>query len=138
RNFWAHNNRASAYRDLGDTERALEELEAAMRIAPNKSVTYNLAAGVCLNRKEYLRCIEFADKAIDCNPKNPFAWNNRGAAHSWRNNYSQAVRDYSEAIRLKPDYARAYRNRAMSYLSLGRKAEADADLAQYEKHYKAP
>ncbi|HXM04841.1 MAG TPA: tetratricopeptide repeat protein [Chthoniobacterales bacterium] len=41
--------------------------------------------------------------------------------------YGQAVSDYSEAIRLKPDYAEAYDDRGDAYGKLGRNLEAAKD-----------
>ena len=42
------------------------------------------------------------------------AYNNRGAVKAEHEQYERAVTDYTEAIRIKPDYADAYRNRALA------------------------
>ena len=41
----------------------------------------------------------------------PSAYYNRGFAYEEKGEHDQAIADYTEAIRLKPDYAEAYYNR---------------------------
>ena len=45
------------------------------------------------------------------NRTTPNAYNNRGAAKAALGRYDDALADYDEAVRLKPDYAYAYYNR---------------------------
>ena len=40
------------------------------------------------------------------------AYNERGVVKADLENYSEAIADYDEAIRLKPDFAEAHKNRA--------------------------
>ena len=51
-------------------------------------------------------------------------------SHSETQDYDQAIADYSQAIRLKPDYAKAYDNRGNAYSRLGRFDPAFADFRQ--------
>ena len=64
------------------------------------------------------------------------AYNNRGITYGEKDEYDAAIKDYSEAIRLKPDYAKAYNNRGVAYRETGDNAKADADFAK-EKELKA-
>ena len=52
---------------------------------------------------------------------------NRGYAAVEAGRWDDGIRDYSEAIRLKPDYTEAYNNRGNSYLDKGDKDGAIAD-----------
>ena len=45
----------------------------------------------------------------------------------------EAIADYTEAIRLNPEYAAAYYNRGVVYEKQGKQAEADADYAKAEE-----
>jgi len=47
---------------------------------------------------------------------------NRGVAYANLNQYEKAISDYTEAIRLKPDYAEAYQNRGIAYVNLKQKS----------------
>ena len=44
------------------------------------------------------------------------AFNNRGIAYSNKGDYDHAISDFTEAIRLKPDFEMAYDNRALAYI----------------------
>lgn len=54
-------------------------------------------------------------------PRNPTPadHNNRGVEFYHREQYDKAIFEYSEALRLDPNYALAYRNRALVYLKIG-------------------
>jgi tetratricopeptide (TPR) repeat protein len=70
------------------------------------------------------------DAAIKLNPKDFFAFNNRG--NTWRDKgaLDRAIADYSEAIRLDPDYAAPYINRGLVY-------ERQKDFARARSDFKA-
>jgi len=47
------------------------------------------------------------------------ARNNRGIAYNDKGDYDRAIQDFDAAIRLKPDYAKAYYNRGNTYFNKG-------------------
>jgi tetratricopeptide (TPR) repeat protein len=47
------------------------------------------------------------------------AYNNRGTAYNDIGQYQRAIKDYNEAIRLKPNDSLAYKNRGLAYLIQG-------------------
>ena len=47
--------------------------------------------------------------------------------------YERAVRDHDEAIRLDPEHALAYGNRALSYTFLGKDEDARQDVERAEE-----
>jgi tetratricopeptide (TPR) repeat protein len=53
------------------------------------------------------------DAAIKLNPKDFFAYNNRGNTLRDRGALDRAIADYGEAIRLDPEYATPYINRGL-------------------------
>ena len=54
------------------------------------------------------------------------AYNNRGSSYAEQKQYERSIKDYNQAIEIRPDYAEAYNNRGNSY----------ADLEQYERAIK--
>lgn len=54
----------------------------------------------------------------------------RGEELSGAREYDRAIADYSDAIRLKPDYAEAYNNRGFAYYLKGDGARAIADYTR--------
>ena len=58
------------------------------------------------------------DKAIQLNPNNPQAHNNRGSALQSLHQYQAALESYDRAIQLDPAYAEAHANRANALMAL--------------------
>ena len=55
---------------------------------------------------------------------------NRGYAYYDKKQYDEAIKDYTEAIRLDPNYAWAYNNRGNVYYS---KKDYDRAIADYDE-----
>ena len=68
------------------------------------------------------------ESASQLDTKNPYAYHTLGVAKAKLDDYNGAIDDFSKAISLKPDFARAYYNRAVVKISLGQKSEAKADF----------
>ena len=54
----------------------------------------------------------------------------RGSAYGRKGEIDRAVKDYTEAIRLKPDDEPAFFARGLAYENKGDQAKADPDFAQ--------
>lgn len=70
----------------------------------------------------------FFDKAVKANPKDTWTLNMRGAGWDEKGEYGNAIKDYTEVIRLQPDAAFAYNNRGASWHS---KKEYDKAITDY-------
>ena len=55
------------------------------------------------------------------------AYHNRGVAKAKLGRFEAAIVDFTEAIRLNPKWAKAYRDRSSAYRQLGKTAQAKAD-----------
>jgi hypothetical protein len=67
------------------------------------------------------------NRAIELDPKRAAYYNARGYVYLRLRNFANAIVEFSEAIRLQPDYANAYRNRAVALRHMGDAKGADAD-----------
>lgn len=78
--------------------------------------------------------IVFMTDILEKNPEVPYlsrAYGNRGNAYTLMNNYQEAIKDFSNAIRVKPDEGQSYFNRGLCYAKIqqDKKAIADFDMA---------
>jgi tetratricopeptide (TPR) repeat protein len=73
-----------------------------------------------------------ADQAITLDWRGPGNFFVRGLMHARMNRFDLAVSDYSEALRLKPDFELAYFARSFAFSKLGKAKEAAADRARIE------
>jgi len=58
-------------------------------------------------------------KPFACSRNDAEAYHGRGFAYDKLGQYQRAIEDYNQAIRLQPDYTKAYNNRGINYLSQG-------------------
>ena len=82
-----------------------------------------LLATVYAQQKNSLIALTYFDKALQVNQANAVVFNNRGHALKDLKRLDEALKNYDEAIRLKPDYAEALNNRN-ALLDLKRMEEA--------------
>jgi lipoprotein NlpI len=126
----AYNNRAGAYANKGDNDRAIADASEAIRLDPKDAFAYNNRAGAYLNKRDNDRAIADASEAIRLDPKDAFAYNNRAGAYASKGDNDRAIADASEAIRLDPKDALAYNNRAAAYLNKRDNDRAIADASE--------
>ena len=78
-------------------------------------------------KDDYNDAIAHYTQAIQLDPKNRAAYNNRGLTNNARGDYDRAIADFSDAIRLDPKDARAYNNRCIAHNNNGERDLALAD-----------
>ena len=66
--------------------------------------------------------------ALELDPRDSYALNNRGQLHAWNNQFEAAIADLDASLALRPDNPDAYRYRGLSNLALGRYDIAARDL----------
>lgn len=74
--------------------------------------------------------INMLGEAIESERENPYLWFNFGNMHLRNKDYNRAIDDYSEAIRLNPDLAEAYYNRALTLIFIDEIQLAAIDLSR--------
>jgi tetratricopeptide (TPR) repeat protein/pimeloyl-ACP methyl ester carboxylesterase len=111
----------------GDAVKALADYEAAKKICPTCSAPYRHQAIALMTEQKYPEAMAAADRAIALNPRSALAFLFRGFVEAHMARYDRAVSDYSEAIRLLPTFALAYKARIVAYRKLGKAKESAAD-----------
>ncbi len=74
--------------------------------------------------------ITLFDHVLEVTHNNWLITNNRGLAYKNLGDYPQAMKDFDEAIRIKPEYAEAYYNRGLAHKALGNAGQAIADYSR--------
>lgn len=75
----------------------------------------------------FVKAIQFYNKALSLNTKNVKAYNGRGIVHHELKDYSSAVNDYTNAIAIQPNNLGIIINRGVSYSHLGDYKNATKD-----------
>ena len=89
--------------------------------------TYFLRGNTCYDFGLYDLAIANYDKAIQLEPNNAAAYNNRGLAKGYLGQYFAAISDFDKAIQRKLDDAKAYYNRGVVKGYLGQHFAAISD-----------
>jgi tetratricopeptide (TPR) repeat protein len=89
-----------------------------------------LIATICvfLSMAVIAYAMEDYNKAIQLNPNDAVAYNNRGNAYHAQGQYDRAIEDYNKAIQLNPNYAQAYAFRGAAYVGKGQYDRAISDF----------
>ena len=80
-----------------------------------------------LDRNDLWGALRSLDRAIELDPRRATSYNARGYAYLRLQKFANALVEFSTAIRLRSDYANAYRNRAVARQHLGDREGAAAD-----------
>jgi tetratricopeptide (TPR) repeat protein len=122
-------NRAMAYSEKGQLDKALSDWSAAIQLNPKNAAAYYNRGNVYSWRREYNLAIRDATTAIQLRPKYANAYHNRGAFHYDIGEFDKAIADFSEAIGFDPRSSTTFDGRALVYEDIDRfdKAMADYD-----------
>jgi tetratricopeptide (TPR) repeat protein/S1-C subfamily serine protease len=119
----AHNNLEQYGFALDAYERAIEEAEKQNQ---KDFILYWRKGNMLYELKRYPEAIIAYTKSIEIQP-HPYAYNNRGLVYYDKGDKEKAFKDYNEAIKLDPKYAKAYVGRGNVYRNKGDKDKAFKD-----------
>ncbi|MBI2713815.1 MAG: tetratricopeptide repeat protein [Rhizobiales bacterium] len=105
-------NRGLAYNDKGQTDRAIQDYDQAIRLNPNYANAFYNRGNAYDDKGQTDRAIQDYDQAIKLNPNHANAFNNRGLAYKNKGQTDRAIQDFDQAIRLNPNFTLAINNRA--------------------------
>ena len=108
---------------------AIEELPPERLLAAQLKVGEKRFGGDGIRRLYESAEYPLARRADDAVP-----YNNRGNARRKKGDLDGAIKDYAEAIRLKPNFALAYYNRGLARRKKGDLANAKAAVADFQKY----
>lgn len=114
------------WQDVGDGIRRVIDKIQPHTVASSGASEKELRAELEFQQGNFLlmlgqidRAIGLYSHAIDLNPRNADAFNNRGVAHGMKGEFDLAIADFNKMIELKPTDAGAHTNRGIAYQSKG-------------------
>jgi len=126
----AYQARGRIWIEKEEWERALADLDEAIRLAPADASNHHLRALVHLQRQELDTAIAGFSESIRLDPGLAAAYRDRGLAWDAKRFYfEKALADLSEAIRLEPENYSLVMSRAKVCSARGRHNQAMADFA---------
>ncbi len=133
------NNLAQIYDELGQPDKAIEELEKTYRLDTTFAGPLVNIGFIKSKQGDYKGAVSYCDRALKLE-KNAITYNNRGYAKLKLKQYSQALDDIDLALKMYPGNSYAYRNRALVYFEMKKNKKACEDLLKarelgFEKQY---
>jgi TonB family protein len=138
KNSRAYSCRGQANLAREDLAAALSDYEQAIKLDPNDPFAYAGRSRVYQEKGQIDLALEDMTAALKLTGKLsspdtaviPYWTNTRGDLYFQKGDYQRAVSDFSEAIRLKPEYQYFYLDRAKAYRQMGQDDLAIADEAK--------
>ena len=120
------------YVDIGNSARAIADINEAVRLAPNNAEIWTDRGWAHWKQGSDDQAYDDYSRAIELNPDVPKAYYYRAWVWRRRGDHGNANMDFSKAIALDPEYAEAYQHRGISYLEIGEldKAQDDFEMAR--------
>ena len=128
--FYLFANRADAYFAQGDRQRALDDYNEAVRLAPKNAKIYYNRGILYAAQSDGPAALRDFDMALSINPKLVPALRQRAKIDLTNKNLNGALADYSEAIRLQPSAAELWSDRGYVCLRLHEYQSAVKDEAE--------
>lgn len=114
----------------GELERALADLNEAMRINSHYTPAYDLRGQLFMAKKDFTAAIADFDKAIAQDDSVAGVFHQRALAHQGSRDYRQALKDFDKAIALEPLNALILRDRAIAHRDAGNYDQAVDDYEE--------
>ncbi|EKD26862.1 MAG: MORN repeat protein [uncultured bacterium] len=123
--------KAQQHSEKGNLEKALEKLNKAIKVTPSNGTLY-------FERAEIYKTFGDWHRAVKNNTDQSLKSVLKGLSGTPEEDYRKAIKDYTQFLKLNPEYPKGYEARAVVYSELGipKKAEKDLKQAQIlrEKH----
>lgn len=118
---------------LKDHEAAIAALDKAIELYPDFTIAYlerAYARQISGDRNQLPLALADYDAALRLNPRLAYAWFNKGNLYYTNGDLTSAIDCFTQALAIDQAFATAYYNRGITYLRMGNKRQAFADLSK--------
>ncbi|HEY3123949.1 MAG TPA: sulfatase-like hydrolase/transferase, partial [Thermoanaerobaculia bacterium] len=115
----------------GETERAIQAFQSALRLDPGNAVAWQNIGLTRLHAREPEQALSAFDKAFAINDRLPRAWNGRGAALEAVGRHGEAIEAWKKAIALDPQQFEALLNLGVVAMEQGQRGLAREALSRF-------
>lgn len=122
--------RGAHYASIGETKKALNDLNEAVSSDSTSSQAYNNRAWILAQDGNFKAAMADADKAIEYSPEMPEAYDTRGTIFLALSDFDKALKDFDASIKFYPNYGEAFYHRSLALKALNRETESEKDLAR--------
>ncbi|MGC2420247.1 MAG: tetratricopeptide repeat protein [Candidatus Acidiferrales bacterium] len=131
---WADISASGGYKDKANAV-ALQYFDAAVKLDPRFTEALAQVAESLFSLRQYAEAIPYYDKVIELDPNRAGAYNDRGLAKTYTNDYYGAISDFSQTITLEGEKAlsppdNTFENRADAYMKVNDYGSAAADYSR--------
>jgi tetratricopeptide (TPR) repeat protein len=123
-------NRGQVYEKSGNTIKALEDYNQALKIDPKYAYAYVKRGNLYQKMGSNKKALEDYSQAIKLNPKYAFKYQNRASLYQNSRDDNKALKNYDWTIKMHPNDAKAYLKRGNLYQEIGDKIQALDDYNQ--------
>ena len=112
-----------AYGEAGQSAKAIEALQQALRIHPEFAEAWSNLGNAYGKAGQSAKAIEAYQQALRINPEDAMAWYNLGNAYAKAGQSAKAIEAYQQALRINPEYAEAWSNLGNAYALSGQRGK---------------
>ena len=127
---FAYGYRAGTYICLGDTVKALTDLQSSIKIDPKNTDTYNSRAQIYYEQKKYDLSDADYRKMIELKPGDVMGYMGLGRNANMQERWDEAIKQFDYVTKLESEYSSGYSFRAESYIGLEKWNEATDDIVK--------
>ena len=124
KNYDALNSLAVAYKNLGNTNKAVEVFTHLVNLNPKKDFIYSNAGNFFFDIGKVEQALQCHEHAVKLNPKNWNSLNQIGVIYSNKGNNEEAINYYKKALSVNPKEEAIYITLANAYRALENYSEA--------------
>jgi tetratricopeptide (TPR) repeat protein len=120
--------RAECYQKIGETVKALNDINRYLEIYPENRNALSLAGKIEIKSGDNLQAIKYFSENLKLHPNDPECYIDRANSYFMSKSWAMAINDYSMSLDLKPGNSDVWLNKGISLLNSGKVEDACHDF----------